>query len=131
MKVVLDSNVLLAAFATRGLCEAVMAVCLDRHEIVLSEAILDEVVEHLAGKFKMPSARVEEIASFLVEHSQLVVPAEVPADACRDPDDRFVLGTAAAGGVDCLVTGDNDLVSLGQYGSIPILTPRQFYDRLL
>ena len=32
---------------------------------------------------------------------------------------------------DYLITGDNDLLSLGQYQSIPIVTPREFYDRLL
>ncbi len=131
MKVVLDSNVLLAAFATRGLCEAVMAVCLDQHEIVLSEGILDEVSRHLAGKFKMPPVRVQEIVTFLREHASLVTPADVPPNACRDSDDRFVLGTAAAGAADCLVTGDDDMLSLGEFESIPILAPRAFYDRLL
>src|SRR5262245_5296381 len=104
-----------------------MAVCLDRHEIILSEPILDEIVEHLAGKFKMPAARVQEIATFLREHVQMVIPLELPTAVCRDPDDHFVLGTAVAGEADFLVTGDNDLLSLGEYGSIPILTPREFY----
>ena len=131
MKIVLDSNVTLAAFATRGLCEAVMAVCLDRHEIILSEAILDEVLGHLAGKFKMPPARVEEIARFLREHAQVVLPVDVPLNACRDPDDRVVLGTAVAGEAAFLVTGDDDLVTLKQYQTVHIVTPRAFYDRLL
>ena len=55
MKVVLDVNVILSAFATRGLCEAVMSLCLDRHTIVLCEPMLaagktvDDMVLGAAG----------------------------------------------------------------------------------
>ena len=44
MKLVLDTNVMVAGFGTRGLCEDVLRVCLSRHEVFLSEAILAEVV---------------------------------------------------------------------------------------
>jgi putative PIN family toxin of toxin-antitoxin system len=130
VKVVLDTNVILAAFATRGLCEALMAVCLDQHKIFLSESILLESEKHLRGKFKMPATRVNEILSFLRTHAEIVEPTEVPPDACRDPNDCLVLGTALAAKVDALVTGDQDLLSLGQYQGVPILTPREFYDQL-
>jgi uncharacterized protein len=131
VRVVLDTNVILAALATRGLCEAVVMVCLNHHEMILSQAILDEVTRHLAGKFKMPAPRVVEISTFLRAHSEWVVPAEVPVKACRDPDDRPILGTAVAGGADCLVTGDADLLARGQYANIRLLSPRDFYERLL
>ena len=130
MKVVLDTNVILAALATRGLCDAVVAVCLEGHEIILSDAILSEVGRHLAGKFKVPPARVREIVGFLREQATCVGPAQVPTDACRDPHDRAILGTAVAAGADCLVTGDEDLLTLGRFQGIPILSPRAFYDRL-
>jgi putative PIN family toxin of toxin-antitoxin system len=130
VKVVLDTNVILAAFATRGLCEAVMAVCLDRHLLVLSEAILREVGKHLRGKFKLQPARVQELLTFLRQHAQFVEPADVAANACRDSDDRPILGTALAAQADMLVTGDKDLLSLRQFRNIPILSPREFYDRL-
>jgi len=130
VKVVLDANVILAAFATRGLCEAVMAVCLDQHEIVLSPAILAEVDRNLSRKFKLPAARSQEIGAFLREHAELVTPVELPSDVCRDPDDRAVLGTAVAGNAQCLITGDADLLILKQFQDIPILSPRAFYDKL-
>ena len=129
MRVVLDTNVILAGLATRGLCEAVVALCLDRHQILLSETILSEVRKHLSGKFKLPLTRVQEILAFLEEHVQVVTPAEVSLDACRDPDDRPILGTAIAALADYLITGDNDLLSLGEFQGVPILSPRAFYDR--
>jgi putative PIN family toxin of toxin-antitoxin system len=130
VKVVLDTNVLLAAFATRGLCEAVFEACLASHEIALSEYILRELRRHLAGKIKVPPRQADAILSFLREHATLVRPAKVPADACRDRNDLAVLGTALAAGADCLVTGDRDLLELGTYQGIPLLSPRAFHDRL-
>lgn len=130
MKVVLDTNVILAAFATHGLCESVMALCLDQHDVVLSQPILDEAREHLSGKFKLPAARVEEILGFLKAHREMVTPADVPANACRDADDRAVLGTASAAQAEFLITGDKDLLSLASFQKIALVSPREFYERV-
>jgi predicted nucleic acid-binding protein len=40
-----------------------------------------------------------------------------------------VLSTALAGGVEAILTGDRDLLVLGTYQSIAILTPRDFLSR--
>ena len=130
MKVVLDTNVLLAAFATRGLCEAVLEVCLAGHDIILSDPILKELRRHLRGKLKVPRTQAQAVVAFLREHAAVVVPATVPADACRDRTDLAVLGTALAAEADCLVTGDRDLLDLREFRRTAILSPRAFHDRL-
>lgn len=130
MNVVLDANVIIAAFASRGLCEAVMTVCLDRDGLVTSEYILSEVAEKLAHKLKLPPARVREIVQLLRDNARVVIPADVPADACPDADDLPVLGTMTVAAGECLVTGDAALLALGQYAGIPIHSPRQFYEQL-
>jgi len=131
VKVVLDTNVLVAAFATRGLCEAVLEVCLAGHDLVLSEPILKELRRHLRGKFKVPRVQAQAIVAFLREHAAVVAPATVPADACRDRTDLAVLGTALAAEADCLVTGDRDLLDLREFRGTAVLSPRAFHDRLL
>ncbi len=128
MKVVLDANVLIAAFAVRGLCEPLWDFCLEKQEIVASAPLLQEVSDKLATKIKLPHETVEEIISFLERHTSNVQPGDVPADACRDPDDLMVLGTAKAAGASYLVTGDRDLLTLDSYGEILIVTPRQFWE---
>jgi len=130
VRVVLDANVLVAAFGTRGLCEALVDACLGAHELILSAHILDELRRHLAGKFKMSGEHTEEIVAFLREHAELVEPAPVPPEAFEDPGDLPVLGTAAAGRADCLVTGVRKLLALSTYRGAAILSPRAFYDRL-
>jgi putative PIN family toxin of toxin-antitoxin system len=128
MKVVLDANVLIAAFAARGLCESLFELCLEKHELVASAPLLGEVREKLATKIKLPADRVEEIIEFLGLHTSSVQPADVPADACRDPDDLMVLGTAKAASASYLVTGDQDLLMLESYDGISVVTPRQFWE---
>jgi uncharacterized protein len=130
VRVVLDTNVLLAAFGTRGLCEALLDVCLEAHELVLSQYILDELREHLVGKFKVPKGQAAAIVRFLRAQAQMVDPVEVPASTVADADDLPVLGTAIAARADCLVTGDLELQKLKRLQGIRILSPRAFYDRL-
>lgn len=130
MRVVLDTNVLVAAFGARGLCEALFAACLEGHEIVVSEHILGELRRHLTRAFRMPASQAGEIVAFVRQHSELVEPTRVEKTACRDPDDLPVLGTAVAGRADVLVTGDRDLLELVRHGGIPIVTPRECHERL-
>ena len=128
MRVVLDSNVLLSAYATHGLCESVVLVCLESHEVVVSEHILRETNDALRQKFKVPTSQADSIVAFLRRHCSIVKPSEVPAAACRDKQDLDVLGTAVAGRAHCLVSGDRDLLVLREYMGIPILSPRAFCD---
>jgi putative PIN family toxin of toxin-antitoxin system len=131
LRIVLDTNVLLAAFATRGLCEALLEACLVSHDLVTSEHILDEVRRNLTGKFRVPARRTVELVAFLREHAETVRPAVLPASAVVDPEDLPVLGTAVAGRCDLLVTGDAALVALGMVEGVPIVTPRECYGRLV
>lgn len=130
MRIVLDANVLLAGFGTHGLCEALVAVCLESHELVLSQHLLTETRRYLTSKFKVPATKADEIIAFLREHAEMVKPVEVGRAACRDPNDLPVLGTAVVGRADLLVTGDQDLLVLKEHAGIPILTPRACYERL-
>jgi len=127
--VVLDTNVLLAAFATHGLCEAVLEQTLAAHRLVLSEHILGEVERHLAGKFRMPEVRTREVIGFLRDQAEMVEPALVPGKTVKDRTDLPVLGTASAGDCDLLVTGDAELLGLGSFEGIPVVSPRQCFER--
>jgi uncharacterized protein len=132
VRVVFDTNVLLSAIFTRGLCEAVLGACVDRSdwEIVVSDHILDELERIAVSKFRVPVEAVRTAVDLLRRNAELVVPAEMSADACEDKDDLPVLGTAVAGAADLLVTGDAELLALGSVRGIPIVSPRALYERL-
>ena len=75
MKLVLDTNVLIAALIARGMCADLLAHCVLSHTIVSSDVILDELRGHLAGKFKYTVEEVEEAASLLQSQMEMVTPA--------------------------------------------------------
>jgi putative PIN family toxin of toxin-antitoxin system len=130
MKIVLDANVIIAAFAARGLCESIVEVCLSEHEIVLGGDLVDEILRNLRNKIKLPSIIVDNIGTLLREHSTILIPVPLASDVCRDPDDVKVLGLAVASNADYIVTGDKDLLVLKSFQGIPILDPRSFSDIL-
>mgnify|MGYP001605040898 FL=1 len=130
MRVVFDSNVLIAAFATHGLCHSLFELCLRGHQIVLSDFILQEVEQKLLRKLKVPPPMTRDVLSYLKKHCLLDRPVPVPAEACRDPKDAAILGLAAAAHADCLVSGDKDLLVLARYHESDILSPRRLYERL-
>ena len=127
MRIVLDANVVVAAFAARGLCESLFEFCLASHEMLWSEPLLDEVRRNLAKKVKLPRQTVAGIERLLRETGSLLAPAEVAADACRDADDLHVLGLVKTGTADYLVTGDDDLLAIEHFEECRIVTPRQFW----
>ena len=126
MKIVLDANVIIAAFAARGLCESIMEVCLSEHEIALSDDLLDETLRNLRDKIKQPKDVVNNIGTFLREHSNISIPSPLASDICRDPDDIKILGLAVASNADYIVTGVKNLLVLKSFQGIPILNPRSF-----
>ena len=130
MKIVLDANIIIAAFAARGLCESILEVCLSEHEIMLSDDSLDEILRNLRLKIKLPSTIVDSIGKFLYAHANISIPATLASDVCRDPDDVKILGLAVASNADYIVTGDKDLLILKSFKGIPILNPRSFSDHL-
>lgn len=130
MKVCLDSNVLVSAFATRGLASDVLRVVLAEHELLVPVVVLDEVERVLREKFQLPPATLSLAKQVLESQTLVPRPPTVLAVAIRDPDDAWVLASAAAGAADLLITGDTDLLSIASQSPIPILSPRAFWEQL-
>ena len=130
MRVFLDTNVLVAAFATRGLCADVMRVVLAEHQLLTGEVVLAELRKALRQRIKLPSATIDEIVA-LLRAQEVVAKPDSPSDlSLRDPDDRWILASAVAAHADVLVTGDQDLLAAADLAPLPIVDPRGFWDRL-
>jgi len=130
MKVLLDTNVLMAAIGTHGLCELVLTSCLESHQVLICEHILSELREHLVGKFHFTPADAKQVAAWLRQRCEIIESGALPDVKIKDRDDLPILAAAIAGKADCLVTGDRELQALGNIADIPILSPRQFYEQL-
>ncbi|MFP4082034.1 MAG: putative toxin-antitoxin system toxin component, PIN family [Candidatus Aminicenantes bacterium] len=129
MRVLFDTNVIFSAFAARGLAQAVFELCLEKHTILISEAILSELSAHLFKKLKMPAENVQLIIDYLRESCFLGEQALVEKSACRDEKDIHILGVAEKMRPDFIVTGDRDLLVLKQFHKTSIVTPREFWEK--
>jgi uncharacterized protein len=130
MKIVIDSNVIVAAFATRGLCDELLELCLAEHSMFICDEIILEVNKALVKKIKVPAKIVKETMLYLNTHFQKVEPCIIDKKLCRDERDLMVLGTAEKASAEVILTGDKDLLVLKEYKNIKILTPGHFW-RLL
>jgi len=127
VRLVLDTNVLMAAFMTRGHCHDLFEHCIREHRVIMSSYIFSELQEKLVKKARYSLAEAKAAVGLVRAATELVVPLPLATQVCRDPDDDWVLATARTGDCRCLVTGDKDLLTLGQFESIPILKPGEFW----
>ena len=128
MRVVIDSNVAIAAAASRGLCEAIMELCLEHHHIVLCEGILKEIETKLRTKLKVPAPIARAYIKVLRSRAEILKPKRVPKDLCRDPNDLMILGLVVPGNIEAIVTGDKDLLVIKKYEKARIVSPREFWE---
>jgi predicted nucleic acid-binding protein len=104
--------------------------CLAGDHLVLSEHIFQELTRHGTGELNGSPEKVDGSVHELRRCCEMVIPASVSLEAFEYPHDIPVLGTAVAGRADLLVTGDRQLLALGRFESIPIVSPREFQDQL-
>lgn len=128
MKVVIDANVLIAAFAARGLCEAIYELCLTNDQIYLTREILKDIQGKLIKKIKTPQTQAAAVIALIESNAILVHAADIPSSICRDPDDLNVLGAAITANADYVITGDKDLLVIQSYGSVKIVKPREYWE---
>jgi putative PIN family toxin of toxin-antitoxin system len=128
MRAVFDRNVLVAAFATEGLCATLLRRARrGDFRLVLCPVILQEFQRVLNRKLAASPEEVREALGLLEEAGELVTPepAAMPR-VCRDRADDAILACALAARAEFLVTGDNDLLGLRTFQRIRIIRPRDF-----
>jgi putative PIN family toxin of toxin-antitoxin system len=130
VRIALDSSVLIAAHISRaGVCAELLEDALLYQELVTSEFILDELTRKLLEKFNFPAKEAVRVAAFLRRVGIVVVPTDLPQDACRNPTDVPLLGTAVAGQCALLISVDRDLLDMQLIRDIPIIRPDRFWQR--
>jgi putative PIN family toxin of toxin-antitoxin system len=126
MRVVLDTNVLVAAFIAHGICADVFERVIADHELVLSSHILGEFERVMTTKLGFDQTRVERALALFRRVGRVMSTKPLEEPVCRDRDDDAVLALARSSNAACLVTGDDDLLILERFEQIPIISPRAF-----
>jgi putative PIN family toxin of toxin-antitoxin system len=136
VRAVIDTNVLLAALLWRGAPHELLGLVRSGQiELISSPALMAELAEVLARpKFDAVLQRSDTDRPALLRQVQelveLLSPAPLPQPVCRDPDDDELLALAVAAGVECIVSGDADLLVLHPFEGVRILTPVQTLELL-
>ena len=131
IRAVIDTNVFVSAVLGGRLA----AVCdfwrAGQFALIVSDEIVREYIEVLRRpKFGLAADQIDSVAAFVLQRAEFVTLIEHLVVVAADPDDDKFLEAAVAGKAEYLVSGDNHLLSLGNYQTISILTARQFIDRL-
>ncbi len=127
MKILLDSNVIISALSARGLCNAIFELCIEKHEIYISDNMVDEIFNILKKKFKASESTLIELKKFINEYFVVVKDKNI-IDICRDKDDNKILSAAVDNGLSYIITGDDDLLVLKEISGVKIVNPRSFWE---
>jgi len=111
LKILVDTNILISAscFPDSKPSKALKFV-VDRHELVLCDQNIHEFRDVIKRKFpKM----YEDSEIFLAELSYELIPAiKNTQKTIRDAKDQPILNSAILNGIDMILTGDKDFLSL-------------------
>ncbi|MBI2594030.1 putative toxin-antitoxin system toxin component, PIN family [Candidatus Daviesbacteria bacterium] len=129
-KIVNDTNVWLSALYFSGKPAQIVHLIEEKKiTSVTSEFILNELKEKMVDDFKTPSFAANGTIAYIASISELVSLQGMDFEL-RDSADNQILETAVAGKCGFLITGDKDLLTLGKYNSLQIVTPAQFLNKI-
>ena len=130
MRIFLDTNVLVSAVATRGLCADVLREILTRHQLIISNSLIRELKNALGKKLAVPEDLVSELVEVLQKESYFSNSSALPDIDIKDKDDIPIVSCALNGKADLFITGDKELLELRKIRKMEIVSPRTFWEKL-
>lgn len=128
MIAVFDTNVFIAAIITEGMCSKILRrAYVGEFSLVSCSYITEEIERILSTKFGLALKEIDYAMTPITEATSRFIEDDLKViSVCRDSSDDAILACALAAGADYLVTGDADLLEIGNFHSIRIVTPRDF-----
>jgi uncharacterized protein len=126
--VVLDTSVWISALEFDGIPGLALVRALTVDQVAVSDFIRTEIMRVLTGKFARDPAELENQLDELLAQALFVEVTGEITGICRDPNDNAILETAWKARANYLVAGDKDLLSLGTFGEIAIISPAAYLE---
>jgi putative PIN family toxin of toxin-antitoxin system len=136
-RAVLDTNVLVSGLISdhsppRQLVDAWLD---GRYTLVTSLYQVQELnhvlsYPRIASRLDLEEAELEMILAALLSQAEVVAGELQLPGVTRDPKDDAIVACAQEGGAGYIVSGDRDLLDLGEYKGIRVVTPREFVEML-
>ena len=123
MRVVFDTNIFVSALVFPGGCAdtALQRILGGQDVLLISSAIIDEVLAVLARKFGRDPEELSRVAVLLAEAAEMVKPRKRLQILADEPDNR-ILECALAGKADGVVTGDKVMLLLESFQGIALIS---------
>ena len=133
IRAVLDTNLFVSmAIRPGGIPDQIRLAWQDgRFALLTSPPLLAEIrrvltYPRLRRLIRLSRAEEEALLGLLVEDAEITAGTLRLAAVAADPTDDVVLACAVEGHAQYIVSGDTDLLSMGEYSGIPIITARTF-----
>ncbi|MCM1100210.1 MAG: putative toxin-antitoxin system toxin component, PIN family [Clostridium sp.] len=132
MKIVIDTNVLISGMFFGGFPEKILSAVVGQKITACATAEIineyEEVVQEMVSRKQGHINRT--ILSPLIKAMEIIEPV-TQVEICRDPDDNKFLECAADSHALYIVSGDKDLLIIGQFENVQIVTAKDFYEKYL
>ncbi len=137
IRAVLDTNVLVSGLVAEGGAprRIVDAWLEGRFTLVVSPYLLEELLHvltypRIASRIRLEEEDLEVLLEALVSRAEVTEGALSLPGVTRDPKDDPVVACAWEGEADYIVSGDQDLLVLGRYRNIRVVSPHEFVEIL-
>lgn len=127
VRVILDTNIIISALLFGGKPREILSIVEDEANInaITSSILKAELAEVLTQKFNFSKDKLQDTEEYISDNFELVNPSQA-IEILKDKDDNRVLEAAVEGKCQYIITGDRQLLSLGLFKNIKILTSDQF-----
>jgi uncharacterized protein len=137
LRAVLDTNVIISGLmGVSGPPRDIIDAWLDdRFTLVTSVPLVRELTHvlaypRIAERLRFSEAEVNSLVAVMLTQAEVVLGALTLPGVTRDPKDDAVVACAVEGAAGFVVSGDGDLLVLGVYQDIEMITPREFVGML-
>jgi putative PIN family toxin of toxin-antitoxin system len=128
MKLVVDTNIFISAYYWGGNSQKIIERIINGlDELYVSNKILEEISDVMARpNFKTDQKTIDRYIRTIENNCKKVLTEGKIKGICRDKDDDDKLECGTICNADYIITGDNDLLVLGNYNAIKIITPKEY-----
>lgn len=128
LRIVIDTNLWISFLISKKFGGLDHLIFSKKVRILFSIELIEEIEATISKpklrKYFSPGSLNEMLTSFDPFIDLVTVKSKV--NVCRDPHDDFLLALAKDGKANYLVTGDKDLLALGQYDNVDVITIANF-----
>ena len=132
MRVVIDTNVFISGIFFGGNPRKVLETILNGKVVgVASVQIIEEYREVVRRMIEKKGGKLNSTPLSLFYAKLELIDGKTKVNVCRDPDDDKFLACAVDGAAYYVVSGDSDLLSIGEYRGVKIVTANEFLQQII